>query len=197
MKKIILSFSAMLFIATTFSQAKKTELYDLIKKLTLDSNSTSTGDWAVGHPNTWPVQWENDKVTMSDDMDINFFRKGTATISLNGNSFDNGGKSAKWMIMLKGARSGYSSYTITSPALQGLHAKEALDSLFGKRSFTYKLLQRCDASANAGFYYYEVHLPKKAIVFMKTGWSCSNGNCSISIDCYDDWSKQYAKLNCK
>jgi len=180
------------------AQSTKTELYDLIKKLVPDSTGyENVGDWAVGKPGKFPVKWKADRVEMSDDTSINFFRMGTADIKLNGKSFTQAGQPVKWNVMLKGPRMGYSSFSIISTPASGIQPKYTIDSLFGKKPFTAKLLKACDAKDLTGFNYYQVKLPKKDIVFLKISWIMLNGNTAIRIDGYDNWSKYAAKLACK
>jgi len=62
--------------------------------------------------------------------------------------------------------------------------------------FKAKLLKSCDAKTLAGFYYYELKLPKKDIAFIKLSWISLNGSTAIRIDCFDSWSKYAAKLDC-
>ena len=187
----------LLIAGYSFSQTKKTELFDLIKIFVQDSSEyPTTGDWAVGEPKTFPVQWESDRIIMSDDLKINFYRNGTANISVNGKTFNEGSKPAKWNVMLRGPRMGFTSFNITSPYQRNIHPKQTIDSLLQTSAYTYKLLQSCDSKAGAGFYYYQVSIPKKVTSWLKVAWTCKSGTCSVSIDCYDDWSKQYADLNC-
>ncbi len=189
--KIILSFFSLLLSAATFSQLKKVELYNLVKKLVQDSSGYSTvGDWAVSKPAAFPIKWQADRIEMSDDMKINFFRKGTANITVNGSI------PIKWNVMLKGPRSGFSSFSISSENNKTMKAKTTIDSLFGKKPYSYTLLKDCAAGLSQGFYYYQLKMPKKTMTWIKISWVCSAGNCSLTLDCYDDWSKQYADLSC-
>ena len=68
-----------------------------------------------------------------------------------------------------------------------------IDSVFGKKPFKVKLLKSCDAKTFAGYYYYELKLPKKEIAFIKPSWLSVNGNTAMRIDCYDSWSKYAVK----
>jgi hypothetical protein len=196
MKKLLI----ILIISSNFyaahAQTAKTELYDLIKKLFYDSTGyENVGDWAVGQPKKFPVQWKTDHIVMSDDTSINFYRMGTANITINGRSFMQAGKPVKWNIMLKGPRMGYTSFSIISSPSAEIKAKYTIDSLFGKKVFRAKLIKSCDANAISGFYYYELKLPKKDLAFLKLSWITVNGNTAIRIDCYDNWSKYAVKLN--
>ncbi len=196
--KILFSFCCLMLSVNCYSQLKKVDLYDLVKKLAEDSSQySSVGDWAVGKPLTFPVKWEADKIEMSDDEKINFFRKGTANIIVNGIAYnDLVNKPIKWNVMLKGPRSGFTSFSIASGSNAAIKAKTPIDSLFGKKPYTYKLLQDCFAGASSGFYFYEVVLPKKVISFIKISWNCNGGKCTLMLDCYNYWSKQYAALAC-
>lgn len=180
------------------AQSQKTELYDLVKKLLYDSTGYETvGDWAVGKPTKFPVKWKEDRIIMSDDTAINFYRMGTADITIKGKSFTHAmNQPAKWNIMLKGPRMGYSSFSIISTPSKGLSVKYTIDSLFGKKSFKATLLKSCDSKTVAGYYYYEVKLPKKDLAFIKFSWLSVNGNTAIRIDGYDSWSKYAVKLDC-
>ncbi len=179
------------------AQSTKTELYDLIKKLINDSTGyENVGDWAVGEPKKFPVKWNEDRLIMSDDTSINFYRMGTADITVKGRSFMKAGQAVKWNIMLKGARMGYTSFSIISSPSEEIQGKYIIDSIFGKKPFTAKLLKSCDTKTVAGYYYYEVKLPKKDLAFLKLSWLSVNGNTAIRIDCYDNWSKYAVKLDC-
>lgn len=195
--KHLLTICCFLFYITAFSQTKKTELYDLIKKLVQDSTiEPIVGDWAVGKPSAYPVQWQADRLEMSDDLTINFFRKGTANITVNGTPYTTGNAPMKWAVMLKGPRMGFTSFTITSGSHPSIKPKTNIDSLFAKQLYTFKLLKSCDKNPSAGFYFYEVHIPKKVTAWIKISWTCNGGLCALTLDCYDDWSKQYATLLC-
>ena len=198
MKKLLLYTLVCFSTINLSAQATQTEMYDLIKKLVTDSTGyENVGDWAVGKPKRYPVTWKADRIEMSDDTSINFFRLGTADIKLNGRSFTQAGRPVKWNVMLKGPRMGYGSFSIISTLSNSMKPKYTLDSLFGKKPFTAKLLKSCDAKDLAGFYYYQLKLPKKDIVFMKVSWISVDGNTAIRIDSYDDYSKYAAKLDCK
>jgi hypothetical protein len=199
MKTATSSLLLLLIATCSFSQTKKTELFDFIKVLVQDStqySASGTGDWAVGSPRTFPVHWESDRIIMSDDMKINFYRKGTVNISVKGKTLNNGATPSKWMLMLRGPRSGYSSFNITSPYKKNIHPKQTIDSLLPAKQYTYKLLQSCDSKTGTGFYYYQLSIPKKVASWLKIEWNCKDAACNVSIYCYDDWSKQYADLNC-
>ena len=198
MKKLLLFIVIGCSSFTASAQLPKTELYDLIKKLLTDSTGyDNVGDWSVGKPKKFPVQWKDDKLEMSADTSINFYRMGTVDISIKGRSYMQAGQPVKWNIMLKGPRSGYSSFSmVSSPLSNEMQPKYTLDSVFGKKPFTAKLLKSCDTKTVAGFYYYELKLPKKDIAFLKLSWVTVNGNTAIRIDCFDDFSKYAAKLDC-
>ena len=179
------------------AQSTKIELYELIKKLVPDSTGyENVGDWAVDQSKKFPVKWKNDRIEMSDDTSINFFRLGTVDISLKGQSFMQAGQPVKWNIMLKGPRAGYTSFSIISSPSTSLLPKYTLDSVFGKKQFTAKLLRSCDAKTLTGYYYYELKIPKKDIAYLKLSWISVNGNTAIRIDCFDNWSKYAVKLDC-
>ncbi len=198
MKKIIFFILLICSTSSASSQSSKTELFDLIKKLLNDSSGyENVGDWAVGQPKKFPVKWNEDQLNMSEDTSINFYRMGTADIILKGRSFMQSGKPVKWNIMLKGPRMGYTSFSIISSPSTELQPKYTIDSIFGKKPFTAKLLKSCDGKTLSGYYYYEVKLPKKDIAFIKLSWVSVNGNTAIRIDCFDNWSKYAVKLDCK
>lgn len=179
------------------SQSAKTELYDFIKKFLYDSTGyENVGDWAVGQPKKFPVIWKADKIEMSQDTSVNFYRLGTADITVKGQSFMQAGQPVKWSIMLKGARMGYSSFSIISSPAIIIQPKYNIDSLLGKKPFTAKLLKSCDAKTLSGYYYYQLKLPKKDIAFIKISWLSLNGKTAIRIDCFDNWSKYAVKLDC-
>jgi hypothetical protein len=187
-----------IFAAGTAMAQPKTELYDLIKKFMFDSTGYSNvGDWGVGNAKKFPVKWKENKITMSDDTAINFYRMGSADISIKGKTYtDAAGQPVKWNIMLKGPRMGYSSFSIISSPSKDLTIKNSIDSLFGNKPFTAKLLKSCDGRSLSGYYYYEVKIPKKDIFFIKFSWISVDGQTTLRIDCYDDWSKYAVKLDC-
>jgi len=199
MKKLLLSIIIICSTVTAVAQSSKTELYDLIKKLLTDSTGNeNVGDWAVSNPKKFPVKWKTDRVEMSDDTSINFFRMGNTDIIIKGRGMMQAGQPVKWNVMLKGPRMGYTSFSIvSSPLSSELQPKYNLDSIFGKKPFTAKLLKSCDAKTISGYYYYQLKLPKKDIAFLKLSWVSVNGNTAIRIDCFDSWSKYAVKLDCK
>lgn len=84
---------------------------------------------------------------------------------------------------------------ISSPS-NDMQPKYTIDSVFGKKNFTAKLLKSCDTKTLTGYYYYELKLPKKDIAFIKLSWISVNGKTAIRIDCFDSWSKYAVKLDC-
>lgn len=197
MKKLLLLHIACCCYAMAAAQLPKTELYDLVKKLLCDSTGyENVGDWAVGKPKKFPVKWKEDRVIMSEDTSINFYRAGTVEITVNGRSFVQNGQPVKWNIMLKGPRMGYSSFSIISSPASDMKPIFNIDSVFGKRNFKAKLLKGCDTKTLSGFYYYELKLPGKDIAYIRLSWLSLNGNTAMRIDGYDSWSKYAAKLDC-
>lgn len=196
MKKIT-GLLAMLLIQFSAPAQTKTELYDLIKKLLYDSTGyENVGDWAVGNPKKYPVKWNADKIDMSDDTSINFYRRGIADITINGKTFTTGTTPAKWNIMLKGPRMGYSSFSILSSDSKELKTHATIDSLFANKNYKAKLLKSCDHRSLSGYYYYELKIPKKDIAYIKFSWLSVNGSTALRIDVYDSWSKYAVKLDC-
>lgn len=197
MKYLLVLVFALSNVVTLSAQSPKTEFYDLIKKLLYDSTGyENVGDWAVGRPAKFPVKWKADKIEMSEDTSINFYRMGTADLKIKEKSFAVNGKPLLWQIMLKGPRMGYSSFAIISQNSKDIQPKFTIDSLFGKKPFTAKILKSCDDKTLAGFYYYELKIPKKDIAYLKISWLSVNGSTALRIDCYDSWSKYAAKLDC-
>jgi hypothetical protein len=133
---------------------------------------------------------------MSDDTSINFYRQGTANITIKNRSYVQGGQPVKWSVMLKGPRMGYTSFAIVSTASSDLNIKMTIDSIFGTRPFKAKLLKSCDTKTLSGYYYYELKLPKKDIAYLKLSWLSVNGNTAIRIDGFDSRSHYAAKLDC-
>ena len=182
---------------TAFAQTTKTELYDLVKNLMYDSTGyENVGDWAVGNPKKYPVTWKADRIEMSNDTSINFYRMGTADITVNKKTFMQGTVPVKWNIMLKGPRMGYGSFSIISGNSNGIEPRYTIDSLFGTRPFKAKLLKSCDNKTIGGYYYYEVKIPKKDLAYIKFSWLSVNGSTALRIDVYDSWSKYAVKLDC-
>lgn len=196
MKRIIVLLLISGFCCSAKPQAK-TELYELVKKLITDSTGyENIGDWAVGQPKKYPVNWKSDRIEMSPDTSINFFRMGTAELLVNGRTLTQSGQPAKWSIMLKGPRMGYGSFSILSTPGAPLGAKPTLDSVFGKRSFRAKLLRACAAQAVAGYHFYELKIPGKDLVFLKLSWIAMNNHTALRVDVFDAYSRHAAKLAC-
>jgi hypothetical protein len=176
------------------AQATKTGLYDLIKNFMYDSTGyENVGDWAVGDAKKYPVKWKDDGVIMSDDTSINFYRRGSAAVILTN---DLGSAPLQWQLMLKGARSGYSSFSMISPPSEKYNHRITLDSLFGNKNYKSRLIKSCDNKV-AGYNYYELNIPKKDPEFLKVSWVSVNGKTAIRIDGYDNWSKYAVKLACR
>lgn len=198
MKTIVSSIVLLLLATGTFSQTKKTELYDLVKIFIQDTSEYETvGDWSAIESDAKTVKWTSDHLEMSDDMKINFFMNGLVMITLNGSTYTQGNKLVKWNLMLRGPRAGYTNFNLTSPVLPLMKPKVSLDSLLGKNPYTKTLLKSCDDDPANGFYYFKIKLPQKVTSWIKVAWTCNTGGCKVSIDCYDDWSKQYADLICR
>lgn len=179
------------------AQANSTELYDLVNKLLYDSTGyQNVGDWAVGEPKKYPVKWKEDRIVMSDDTSINFYRLGTINLKIKGQSFKQAGQPVKWNIMLKGPRMGYTSFSIISSFAKSLQPQMTIDSVFGNKAFKATLLKSCDKKTVSGYYYYQLKLPKKDMAFIKLSWVSVNGNTALRIDVFDDWSKYAVKLDC-
>jgi len=187
----------LLFFCTAlpcFAQAPQTELYTLLHKLATDSNGyENVGNWAVGQPAMFPVKWQADRIEMSDDTSINFFRNGTARLLIKGKNLTG---ASPWRVMLKGPRSGYSSYSIVSPASAQWQPPFPIDSLLGGKPYRAKLLKKCDNHPGAGYYYYEVKMPQKDVLYLRIGWKTTAGATTLSLDGYDAYSKYAARLNC-
>ena len=198
MKKLIVYFLLGFTAFNSFAQSSKTELYSLVKSLLFDSTGyENVGDWAVGNPRKFPIAWKADRLEMSPDTSINFYRLGAVNITANGHSFVSKGQPATWNIMLKGPRMGYTSFSIMSSPSTGIPPKWTIDSIFGNRPFKATLLKSCDSKILTGYYYYEVKIPKKDATYLKLSWLSLNGNTAIRIDCYDNWSKYAVKLDCR
>ena len=197
MKKTLLILLSLNTTTASFSQASKIELYELVKSFLPDSTGyENVGDWAVSKPKKYGVKWKEDRLIMSNDTSINFYRMGTADIAIKGKTFRKDDQPLTWNVMLKGPRMGYASFSIISSPTVELQPKCTVDSLFGKKLYTAKLLKSCDNKTLAGYYYYEVKLPKKDPAFVKFSWLSVNGNTAIRIDCYDSWSRYAVKLDC-
>lgn len=198
MKQLLLCIMFACSIVAVTAQNSKTELYDLIKKLLPDSTGyENVGDWAVGLPKKFPVKWKEDRLIMSEDTSINFYRTGTADVTINGKTFMQSGLPVKWSVMLKGPRMGYTSFSIiTAPLSNDVPGKSNIDSIFSKRVFKATLLKTCDTKPVAGFYYYQLKLPKKDMAFIKISWVTANGSSALRIDCFDTYSQYAAKIDC-
>jgi len=179
------------------AQTTKVELYDLVKKLLYDSTGyENVGDWAVGLPKKFPVKWKSDRIEMSGDTSINFYRMGTVDLTIKGRNFKEAAQPVKWNIMLKGPRMGYTSFSILSSPTTEMQPKYNIDSLFGNKPFAARLIKSCDTKNLAGYYYYELKLSKKDLSFLKISWLSVNGKTALRIDSFDNWSKYAVKLDC-
>lgn len=88
MKKTVLCILVAFTACGALAQTTKVELYDLVKKLSYDSTGyENVGDWAVGLPKKFPIKWKTDRIEMSDDTSINFYRMGTVDLTIKGRSF--------------------------------------------------------------------------------------------------------------
>ncbi|MDB5201499.1 MAG: hypothetical protein JWQ27_908 [Ferruginibacter sp.] len=192
MKKFGLALGFFLLACTIQAQTKPVALYDLLKKLIQDSTEyTTTGDWAVGKPGMYPVRWQKDRLEMSDDIKINFFRKGNATILLNSKA-----PAAEWNVILMGPRMGFTSFVLTSEPSLNFAPKQALDSLLGNKNYTITILKNCATKTDMGFNYYRMMLPKKVSAWVKLSWAAKEGKYIVRLECYDDWSRQNVDLSC-
>lgn len=197
MKKLVVIIVINCLIGGLAAQPAKTEMYELIKKLLYDSTGyENVGDWSVGSSKNFPVTWKTDHIEMSDDTSINFFWLGSASITVKGRQYMQAGKPIKWSIMLKGPRMGYTNFSIISGGSPEISSRFNIDSVFGQKPFSARLLKTCETRGVAGYFYYEVKLPKKDLAYMKFSWISVNGNTALRIDCYDSWSKYAVKLDC-
>lgn len=179
------------------AQTTKVELADLLRQFFTDSTGYETvGDWAVGKPKKFKVKWRADRIEMSDDTSINFYRRGTSDITIQGKSFRHAGAPVQWNVLLKGPRMGYSSFSIVSSGSAELPTPLTLDSLMGKRPYQANLLKSCTTKPFTGFHYYQVKLPKKDVAYVKLSWFTLNGRTALRIDSYDSYSRYAAKLDC-
>ena len=186
------------FPAILLAQAPQTELFDFIKKFIPDSTGyENVGDWAVGQPKKYPVLWKADRLEMSADTSINFYRLATANISIKGKTIRNANGAIQWNIMLKGPRMGYASFSIISSNAAEIKTHSNIDSLFGNKNYKAKLLKKCDGNNVSGYYYYELKIPKKDLAYIKFSWLSVNASTALRVDVYDSWSKYAVKLECR
>lgn len=81
----------LLISGSGFAQTKKVELFDLVKMLVQDTSEYSMiGDWAVNSASKYPVKWGDKRYQYGEDLNINFYRNGTANIAINGKTFTTG-----------------------------------------------------------------------------------------------------------
>ena len=180
------------------AQSPTTELYDLFKMFLTDSTgSENLGDWAVKLPNKYPVAWKQSEIVLSPDTSINFYRVGTADLTINKKNLLQAGQPVKWYVMLKGPQAGYSSFTIFNLPANQLLTPYTIESLFHENTFKARLLKSCDKKELSGYYYYEMKLPGKDVAYVKLSWLTLNNNATIRIDCYNTLSQYSAKLDCK
>lgn len=193
MRTKILAFFFCLLPAICLAQTTTTTVYELIQKLMYDSTGwTNVGNWGVGKPATYPVKWQADRIEMSDDTSINFFRKGTAGLTAPKGL---AALSGPWSVMLKGARSGYTSFTLLSEPVDNLPSEITLEMLFEGKPFSSRLLKRC-SDEKARFHYYEVKIAGKDPLFLKLSVLDVQGKRRVRLDGYDDWSRYAVKLDC-
>ncbi|HXS54606.1 MAG TPA: hypothetical protein VN726_00700, partial [Hanamia sp.] len=102
MKKLILSIFLSGITIMVAAQSNKTSMYDFIKMLLYDSTGfENVGDWQIGENKKFPVTWKDDRVIMSEDTSINFYRRGIANVVLDNGSRKPPVQPVKWNIMLK------------------------------------------------------------------------------------------------
>ncbi|RYY46840.1 MAG: hypothetical protein EOO06_13695 [Chitinophagaceae bacterium] len=196
MKTLLLAIICCAFSAAAYCQSPAVDIYDLVKKFLYDSTGyENIGDWAVGNPKKYAVKWKADRIEVSNDTSINFYRQGTADILVKGKRAMQGTQPVQWNIMLKGPRMGYGSVSILSGNSVDFKPAYNIDSLFGKKNYRARLLSSCDRKM-AGFYYYELKLPKKDLAYLKLSWLTANGSTALRIDLYDSYSRYAAKLDC-
>ena len=197
MKKLLLLSIFILLHQFVVAQSAKIEMYDLVRKFLYDSSGfENVGDWGIGHPKKYAVNWKADKLEMSPDTSINFYRLGTVDAKVRGRSIMQKGVPVKWQLMLKGPRMGYMSFSLISSPSVELNPKYTIDSLFGNKPFVVKLLKSCDDKTLSGYYYYEIKIPKKDVAFIKVSWISVNGSTAIRLDCFDNFSRYAVKLDC-
>ena len=197
MKSLFLGLLLWVFLPPAPAQTTKVELADLLHQLITDSTGyENVGDWAVGKPRKYKVKWRADKIEMSNDTSINFYRQGTADITLNEKNFRHAGAPVQWNVLLKGPRMGYGSFSILSSGSAELPTSLTIDSIMRKRPYKARLLKSCTTKPFTGFHYYEVKLPKKDVAYVKLSWLTLNGRTALRIDSYDSYSSYAAKLDC-
>ena len=179
------------------AQSARIEMYDLVRQFLYDSSGfENVGDWGIGHPKKYAVNWKADNLEMSPDTSINFYRLGTVDTKVRGRTIMQQGVPVKWQLMLKGPRMGYMSFSLISSPSVELNPKYTIDSLFGNKPFVVKLLKSCDDKTLSGYYYYEIKIPKKDVAFIKVSWISVNGSTAIRLDCFDNFSRYAVKLDC-
>jgi hypothetical protein len=188
MKQILTIVLIAGIVSSALSQTKPVSLYTLVKAMALDSIS-DMGEWDLGSPKASPIKWDAENIMMSDDLKINFYRTGVATVLIMGHPYP-------WKTMIYGPRSGFMSFMITGPVIKEWRGKPNMDSLLGKNAYTLKLLKSCDKQEASGFYFYEIKIPKKKIFWAKLNYSCSTAGCTTRLAHFDAETKQELKLDC-
>ncbi|MBS1735900.1 MAG: hypothetical protein JSS98_04760 [Bacteroidetes bacterium] len=180
----------------TFSQTKRIELSNLLNALIQDSTEYQTvGDWNLKKPNEQTIHWTSKKLEMSNDMSINFFKKALVLVTIKGQSSLDA--TSRWNLILRGARSGFDNFNLTSPYLSGFIAPPILDSILAIDKYKSTLIKSCTTSPTSGYSFYKIIFPKKIISFIKLAWEKSDSRYKLVIDCYDSFSVQFAQLPCK
>ncbi|MEP7080925.1 MAG: hypothetical protein ABI784_09355 [Ginsengibacter sp.] len=196
MKAIFSFLIFFLFLFYANAQTKRIELSELFKSLIPDSSEYQiTGDWNMKKPDAQTIRWTSDHLEMSDDMTINFFKNALVQVTLKGRNRNPG--NSKWNLMLRGPRMGFDNFNLTSPYLSGYSAPPILDSLLSSNSYKSTLVKSCKPTADKGYNWYKIILPKKITAFIKLAWEKNNDQYRLIIDCYDSWSMKYARLDCK
>lgn len=193
---IMRSILAIAFLLFYFSNvySQKTELYDLVNKLIPDSSGhENVGSWGIGKSRIYPVAWKANHIERSKDTSINFFRSGVTDVAIRKKSVTS---PAKWTVMIKGARNGYTSFSIVSPPSKNLQPVISLDSIFGVKPFKVQLLKTCKKSRLSGFNYYKLKIPRKDESFLKVSWKTNNGKTVLRLDGYAGRSRNTVDLKC-
>lgn len=172
--KITTLFVGLLMATAIYAQPKKTELLDLVKALSPDSNAVTTQmNWAV----TVPVKWEKPTPQKAGN---NLIKSGTANLLVKGKSIQcegvNGGGLCKWDISLTGNKAGYTSFTIAAGNLQAQNDIDLIDYFFGKGKVKAKLLKKDTESSMFWNCQYKLQLPGKKGIWMKINYENLTSN---------------------
>lgn len=166
-------------------QAKKVELFEIIKSLAPDSLEAGVIPlWAhaarPANPLILKGNPEMNKVTKK------YLLTQEVTIAINGKTFVCGGNtnSCNWSVSLEGNSTSYSQLSISPDLSQDVSYQTTIEYLFGKNKYKAKLLKKCDDTSDMATY--EIKIPGKKTFWIQSYMSGGTEGSAIYINCYFD-----------